>query len=190
MPYVRFHCVCIQVYGCLQEAPFLYAVLRMLVYVLSGADTATAQHVLEAHAWDLNRSVEFFLEQSAAPVTQLHGLRAHAVSIDEDDEVADPTFTLPVPATRIQGNDSPLQARPAVPEQHEGLLGNGAGHDDELRRALAESARDAGMRHHLLSYCPIILRCFLVRPPFDKCVSSHCVALQLCVELLASRATL
>ena len=139
--------------------------LRMLARVFSGADTATAQHVLEAHAWDLNRSVEFFLEQSAAPVSQLHGLRAHAVSIDEDDEVADPTFTLPVPATRIQGNDSPLQARPAVPEQHEGLLGNGAGHDDELRRALAESARDAGMRHHLLSYFPIIVRSFLVRLP-------------------------
>ena len=177
------------VYACLHAAPYLYACFRMLMCVLSGADTATAQHVLEAHAWDLNRSVEFFLEQSAAPASQLHGLRAHAVSLDEDDEAADPTYTLPVPATRLQGNDSPLQSRPAVPEQHEGLLGNGAGHDDELRRALAESARDAGVQHHLLSCCPINVRCFLVRPSSNKRDSSHCVLFKLCVGTLASRAT-
>ena len=115
---------------------------------MTGADVATAQHVLEAHAWDLNRSVEFFLEQSAAPVPQPGNLRAHAVSIDEaedDDEGVDPTFTLPVPATRMQGTESPLQARPFVPDHRASLLRDGGSHDDELHRALAESARDAGM---------------------------------------------
>ncbi len=120
---------------------------------VTGADVATAQHVLEAHAWDLNRSVEFFLEQSAAPVPQPGNLRAHAVSIDEaedDDEGVDPTFTLPVPATRMQGTESPVQARPFVPDHRASLLRDGGSHDDELHRALAESARDAGMLWLLL----------------------------------------
>ena len=124
---------------------------------VTGADVATAQHVLEAHAWDLNRSVEFFLEQSAAPVPHPGNLRAHAVSLDEaeeDDEGVDPTFTLPVPATRMQGSESPLQARPFVPDHHASLLRNGASHDDELHRALAESARDAGMLCLLVYCCP------------------------------------
>ena len=125
---------------------------------VTGADVATAQHVLEAHAWDLNRSVEFFLEQSAAPVVPHPGnLRAHAVSLDEadeDDEGVDPTFTLPVPATRMQGSESPLQARPSAPDHHASLLRDGASHDDELHRALAESARDAGMLWLLVYCCP------------------------------------
>lgn len=33
---------------------------------VTGADGDTAEHVLEAHGWDLNRSVEFFLENGAA----------------------------------------------------------------------------------------------------------------------------
>ena len=118
---------------------------------VTGADVATAQHVLEAHAWDLNRGVEFFLEQSAAPMTRQAGPRAHAVSIDEaeeDDEAVDPTFTLPAPATRMQ-DDSPAQARPSVPDQHASMLREGASHDDALHRALAESAREAGVHHSL-----------------------------------------
>lgn len=122
---------------------------------VTGADTATAQHVLEAHAWDLNRSVEFFLEQSAAPLPRLGNLRAHALSIDEadeDDEGIDPTFTMPVPATRMQGSESPVEDRPFAPAQQASLLRDGASHDDDLQRALAESAREAGM--HFNPVCP------------------------------------
>lgn len=114
---------------------------------VTGADVATAQHVLEAHAWDLNRSVEFFLEQSAAPVPSHGNLRAHAVSIDEaeeDDEGINPTFSLPVPGSRMQDSDSPAQARHFAPDHHASLLRDGASHDDDMQRALAESARDAG----------------------------------------------
>jgi hypothetical protein len=130
---------------------------------VTGADVATAQHVLEAHAWDLNRGVEFFLEQSAAPMGRQAGLRTHAVSIDdaeEDDEAVDPTYTLPMPATRMQ-DDSPTQARPPVPDQHASLLREGASHDDALQRALAESAREAGVHQLLVKPLPCPTSAFL-----------------------------
>lgn len=31
---------------------------------ITGADEKTAEHVLEAHAWDLNRGVNFFMESA------------------------------------------------------------------------------------------------------------------------------
>lgn len=34
---------------------------------VTGADHETAEHVLEAHGWDLNRGVNFYMESSAAP---------------------------------------------------------------------------------------------------------------------------
>ena len=49
---------------------------------ITGADAPTAQHVLEAHGWDLNRGIEFFLESSNAPTTRQtaedSSLRTHA----------------------------------------------------------------------------------------------------------------
>ena len=37
---------------------------------ITGADQATAQHVLEAHGWDLNKSVNFFMEAAGLPVAR------------------------------------------------------------------------------------------------------------------------
>ena len=37
---------------------------------ITGADAPTARHVLEAHGWDLNRGIEFFLESSNAPTAR------------------------------------------------------------------------------------------------------------------------
>lgn len=34
---------------------------------ITGADRATAEHVLEAHGWDLNRGVDFFVESAGLP---------------------------------------------------------------------------------------------------------------------------
>lgn len=37
---------------------------------ITGADHETAEHVLEAHGWDLNRGVNFFMESSAAGIAE------------------------------------------------------------------------------------------------------------------------
>ena len=41
---------------------------------ITGADESTARHVLDAHSWDLNRGVSFFLEYgSGDPMVDLNG---------------------------------------------------------------------------------------------------------------------
>lgn len=37
---------------------------------ITGADHETAEHVLEAHGWDLNRGVNFYMESSAAGIPE------------------------------------------------------------------------------------------------------------------------
>ena len=40
---------------------------------ITGADHETAEHVLEAHGWDLNRGVNFYMESSSVgPSAELH----------------------------------------------------------------------------------------------------------------------
>jgi hypothetical protein len=38
---------------------------------ITGADFATAEHVLEAHGWDLNKGVNFFMESSGSATASL-----------------------------------------------------------------------------------------------------------------------
>ena len=37
---------------------------------ITGADRPTSEHVLEAHGWDLNRSVNFFMESATLPIAR------------------------------------------------------------------------------------------------------------------------
>jgi hypothetical protein len=114
---------------------------------VTGADDETAKHVLEAHAWDLNNSVEFFLEQGANHCPPAQPLGAQPASID-DHILADgdpgAISHRPVPQTRIEPSDDPVLGRPFVP--HQSIRENeDPGRDDtELQRALAASVRDAG----------------------------------------------
>ena len=116
---------------------------------VTGADYATAQHVLEAHSWDLNNSVNFFLEQQAgAALPAPRAPQEHPVPYVEDDEDEDvpgcAAPSRPVPPTAIAIPDSPVQARPPAAGQRSGAAWDGA--DEQLRQALAASAREAGER--------------------------------------------
>ena len=44
---------------------------------ITGADAPTAQHVLEAHGWDLNRGIEFFLESSNGSAALQPAVESH-----------------------------------------------------------------------------------------------------------------
>ncbi len=37
---------------------------------ITGTDHETAEHVLEAHGWDLNRGVNFYMENSATGIPE------------------------------------------------------------------------------------------------------------------------
>jgi hypothetical protein len=117
---------------------------------VTGADYATAQHVLEAHSWDLNNSVNFFLEQQAgAALPPPRAPQEHPVPSLEEDEDEDlngcPAPSRPVPPTAIEIPDSPVPGRPPAAGQRSGAVWNEHGADDEeLRQALAASARETG----------------------------------------------
>lgn len=122
---------------------------------VTGADAVTAQHVLEAHAWDLNNGVEFFLEQGMNPCPP--SLQEHPVSIDEDfvdveEPHGPPARSLPQSRTA----SPPVQQRPVLSShavQHEF-----DGDDDMLQRALQESTRLPGAPFSLLpDVCPRFL---------------------------------
>ncbi len=111
---------------------------------VTGADAVTAQHVLEAHAWDVNNGVEFFLEQGSNPCPP--SLQGHPVSIDEEfdqDEELQGLAAQPVLPTRIALPDSPpVQGRPPVASH---FLRREDDEDDEmLQSVINESARSTG----------------------------------------------
>lgn len=112
---------------------------------VTGADVVTAQHVLEAHAWDLNNSVEFFLEQGINPCPP--SLQEHPVSIDEefDDAVEHQgPARQPVPPTRIPVPDSPpIQGRRPI-ASHD-YSNEDDEEDDMLQRLLNQRARYRGV---------------------------------------------
>lgn len=115
---------------------------------ITGADAATAEHVLEAHAWDLNNSVNFFLEQGAAPLPEARGLQEHPVPyLDEEDEDYDPgPAHRPVPPTRIELPDSPVPARPFAPSHRPSTAWDFVEHGD-LSEAGPATKTDAGTGH-------------------------------------------
>ena len=113
---------------------------------ITGADAATAEHVLEAHAWDLNNSVNFFLEQGAAPLPEARGLQEHPVPyLEEEDEDYDPgPAHRPVPPTRIELPDSPVPGRPFAPGQQSGTAWDAYGEDGDVSEARPAAKTDAG----------------------------------------------
>lgn len=114
---------------------------------VTGADVETANHVLEAHAWDLNNSVEFFLEQSAnnCPLPLPAHQQAHPFANGvEDDEVAGILVDRSLQPTRIEDSDEPVLPRPYVPHHPISQNQNGAKVDD-IQRAIAASREDAGI---------------------------------------------
>lgn len=116
---------------------------------VTGADAPTAQHVLEAHGWDLNNSVNFFLEQSGAAIPAPRAIQEHPVPYpddDDDDEDYEPEEPArPVPPTRIELPDSPVQGSPPAAGHRSGVRFGMNGADDELQQALAASARETGV---------------------------------------------
>lgn len=77
---------------------------------VTGADADSALHVLEAHNWDMDRSVMFFLEggasaprqnqpSPAAPAAPRAASHSAQEPIDLDDEVSEPAQTQPAHAT-------------------------------------------------------------------------------------------
>ncbi len=112
---------------------------------VTGADAVTAQHVLEAHAWDLNNSVEFFLEQGINPCPP--ALLEHPVSIDEEfDDAVEHQGPAPQPVlpTRIPvPNSPPVQGRQPI-ASHD-LSNEDEEEDDMLQRLLDQRARSRGV---------------------------------------------
>ena len=55
---------------------------------LTGADSETAYHVLEAHGWDINAGVDFFLENGSLPLAP-RDLQFHdaddAIVVDDEE---------------------------------------------------------------------------------------------------------
>ena len=90
---------------------------------VTGADRDTAEHVLEAHSWDLNRSVEFFLEHGAAAHTSRQavsaappGSQAAQAPILVDDEL--PPHLVPAQDVALGTSSGP----PAPSADHEVTL--------------------------------------------------------------------
>ena len=122
---------------------------------VTGADYATAQHVLEAHNFDLNNSVNFFLEQQGSGVLPApRAVQEHRVPYLDDDEDEDleagAAPARPVPPTAIEIPDSPVPGRPPAAAQRSGASWDVNGADEQLREALAASAREAGATRPLL----------------------------------------
>lgn len=124
---------------------------------VTGADIVTAQHILEAHAWDLNNSVEFFLEQGINPCPP--SLQEHPVSIDEEfDDAVEHQGPAPQPVapTRIPVPDSPpVQGRRPI-ASHD-LSNEDEEEDDMLQRLLNQRAQYRGVSAVCVSGRTIVL---------------------------------
>lgn len=111
---------------------------------VTGADAITARHVLEAHAWDLNNGVEFFLEQGSHPCPP--SLQGHPVSIDEefdqDGDLQGPAAQPVAPTTIALPDSPPVQGR--LPVASHLLRQEDDEHDEMLQRVFNHSARPSG----------------------------------------------
>lgn len=106
---------------------------------LCGSDRETAEHVLDAHSWDLDRSIGFFMDQGGILPSDVQQHIPEALP----DLMEDP----------IQATDSP-PARPAapppqpvnVPQSHTTVVEEeeDPDFDPEYERALAASRFEAG----------------------------------------------
>lgn len=107
---------------------------------LCGSDRETAEHVLDAHSWDLDRSIGFFMDHGG---TLPSDVQQHIPDEVPPDLVEDP----------IRATDSP-PARPAapppqpvsLPQYHTTVVEEeeDPDFDPDYERALAESRHETG----------------------------------------------
>ncbi len=116
---------------------------------ICGSDRETAEHVLDAHSWDLDRSIGFFLEHGASMPS---GAPQHATEL-RPDLVEDPIQVTGSPPARPS---APPPQPVSAPQVHTTIeeTEEDPDFDPEYERALQESRRMAGAKHGLLESLP------------------------------------
>ena len=106
---------------------------------LCGSDRETAEHVLDAHSWDLDRSIGFFMDHGG---TLPSGVQQH-VPEAMPDLVEDPIRTTDSPPARPA---APPPQPVSMPQYHTTVVEEeeDPDFDPEYERALAASRLDAG----------------------------------------------